>query len=148
MMIEEWKSEICRLWLQGRSCREIALFVPFSQTKIRGYIDKLKSQGVLEDAKRGRKPKGTKKLVQEAFTQGEHDLDNLAKRFGLTRESVATYLVGLNRGKEIRTEKSKNIAIALAKADYKRGILTEIAKEHGVTRAYVAYILKNIENYL
>lgn len=148
MNIEEYKDEICRLWMHGASLQEIALFVPFPQSKIRSFIGTLKAEGVLENAKRGRKPKGKKQLVQEAFLQGEHNLDNLANRFGLSRESVMTYLVGLNRGKDYRTDKAKEIALALAQAEYKRGVLSQIAREHNCTRAYVSYVLKNIERYL
>ena len=148
MNIERYKEDICRMWLHGMSCKEISFLVPFSQAKISAYCRKLRDTGQIDPSQRIKKQNAKRTLVQEAFMQGEHDLDKLAERFGLQRQSVMTYLVGLNRGKEMRTDKSKEIALALAKSEYKLGLLADIAKQHGVTRSYVTYILKRIENYL
>ena len=145
--ISSYKDKIIYYYNAGYTFEQMSALLPYRPSYISTYCKSLVASGELEKrtGKRASSPK--KQLVQEAYQLGEHDIPTLARRFEIEESTVRWYLVGIGLRHE-KTDKAKAIAMEIATSEYRRGLFAEIARKHGCTRAYVAFVLRRIEEYL
>ena len=134
-MTESERKQILTLWESGMPLTQVRQMVAMTPSEFQGAIDEMRKNGDF-----GANRKNSERKVCEAFDRGERNAKAIAKRYGLTEDTVRRYLNwnGRKFGTKTRnfTHCDKTHEIV---SDLQDGVLTQykIAQKHGVSRQYV-----------
>jgi DNA-binding CsgD family transcriptional regulator len=142
-MTESERKQILTLWESGMPLTQVRQMVAMTPSEFRVAIDEMRKNGDF-----GANRKNSERKVCEAFDRGERNVRAIAKRYGLTEDTVRHYLNwnGRKFGTKTRnfTHCDKTHEIV---ADLQEGVLTQykIAQKHQVSRQYVNKVKNKLE---
>jgi DNA invertase Pin-like site-specific DNA recombinase len=135
-----------RLWESGKGVGEIARLLPYKEYIAKREIAELKRNGVLRGRSGKTKEKTWGKILQ-AYNGGKTNPYEIAEMLGLRVNTVNHVLSNLSLKRKRPRHNYANIEIGDKTKDIlseikNGGVLSEIARKHGVSRQYV-HKLKN-----
>lgn len=138
-MTESERKQILTLWESGMPLTQVRQMVAMTPSEFRVAVDEMRKNGDFGGIR-----KNSERKVCEAFDQGERNVRAIAKRYGLTEDTVRQYLnwngrkLGTKTRNFIHCDKTHEIV-----ADLQEGVLTQykIAQKHKVSRQYVNKII-------
>lgn len=147
MSISDYTQQIIHYYNNDYTAQEMSVLIPFSQKTIKKYCDKLIADGTIKPRIKAKNGEITANLVREAYLLGETDYEDLARRFGLKRKTVRTYLAPIKNGRTA-SPRSKALARELANRSKTNLTITEIAKKHGYSRQHCYYVMEHLDRYI
>lgn len=145
-MTEQEKDLIIRLWESGLPTTDIVKLLPYKVGAVRREIAELRRNGVLKGRSGKTKEKTWGKILQ-AYKGGKTNPYEIAEMLGLRVNTVNHVLSNLSLKRKRPRHNYANIEIGDKTKDIlseikNGGVLSEIARKHGVSRQYV-HKLKN-----
>lgn len=145
-MTESDKTLIIRLWNGGVPVKKIPYMLPYRHGEGAAMVAALRADGTLSERTRENK----EQLVAAAYESGMTDLEELAENYGLTPKTVRVYLhrCGIKRGvpKKYKGHKPCAKTVEILREMESGKTQSEIARQFGVSRQYVAILKKRLEN--